>query len=111
MDFLARLLDSLQPIILELLDYLIAIAIAWAALRFKQWTGVEIEKKMQDDLHRAAMTGARDAVARGLQGIKASEFVEGYMKESVPEAMARLKPSPVVLQTIARTKLAEVAGG
>ena len=105
---LDTVLTALMPHVLEILGLVLTLLIGWAAKRFRDWTGIQIEEKHQRALHQAAMTAATAAIARGMEGAKAVEFVDGYIHASVPDAVAALKPSAGVVSEIARSKLAEV---
>jgi hypothetical protein len=102
------LLTSLAPYFPVIIDTLVTGLVGWAAMRFARWSGIQIDKKMQDDLHRAASTAAMTALARGLRGTAAETMMQGYIEESVPDALKRLAPSPAVLQAIMRAKMAEL---
>lgn len=107
----AILINLLLPHLLELASALLAGAIGWAALRFHKWTGIQIEEQHRAALHSALMTGARAALSRGLNVQQAAEAAVGYAQSSVPGALARLKPTEVVLSNLARAKVAQAAGG
>lgn len=106
---MSDLISALQPILDETLSYLIYAVIAYAAVLLRRWTGVQVDRKAQDDLHRAALTAARAALARGMTQTQAINHIESYVQRSVPGAVRRLKPSPVIMNEIAKAKLAEAA--
>lgn len=102
-----QILIELMPLLLKAVEVVAYAAITAAAgFAARKW-GIDIGTRHKDMLHSALMTGARAALSRRLEGMAAVDFVEGYARESVPGAIAALRPSPAVLQTLARAKLAE----
>ena len=106
---LDTVLTALLPHVLEVLALVLTLIIGWAAKRFRDWTGIQIEEKHQRALHQAAMTAATAAIARGMEGVKAVEFVDVYVRASVPDAVAALQPSTGIMSEIARSKLASTS--
>ena len=102
------ILDMISPVILHLIGAVLTLAVAFVARKIHQWTGIEIERAHREALHSALMTGARMALQRGLSGPDAVTLATGYAESSVPDAIARLRPSESVLTNLARAKLAEV---
>ena len=102
------IIDTLSPVILHLIGAVLTLAVAFVARKIHQWTGIEIEARHREALHSALMTGARAAIHRGLTGTHAVLLATGYAESSVPDAIARLRPSESVLTNLARAKLAEV---
>jgi hypothetical protein len=101
------LLNLLLPHALELIGVALTLLIGFVAAKVSAWTGVQIEARHREALHSALMTGIRTAVARGLPMQQAVDLAIGYARDSVPDALARLKPSDVTLHNLARAKLQE----
>ncbi|MGB0439066.1 MAG: hypothetical protein ACPGFC_03040 [Paracoccaceae bacterium] len=103
------LLLAIEPHIINLLGAILTFTISTAALKFRQWTGINIEEKHRRALHEALMSGAAAAreggISNGLDEI--AQQAIAHAKRSVPDAIASLRPSEDVLQTIA----ARYAGG
>jgi hypothetical protein len=104
------LLSALAPHMMELLGLLVAAIIAAAAARFCAWTGIEIEARHRDALHRAIMSGLRAAMARrnGTTDALVIEEAIAHAQTSVPDALRALRPDPGTLQRIAAARLAEI---
>ncbi len=102
------MLDYLTPYIPVLLDALVYLIVGYIALLVRRWTGVQIEAKHRDALHSAIRNGVLQAASRGLTGTAAAQLVEGYVTESVPDALKRLAPPPDVLAGLIRAKMAEL---
>lgn len=107
MDILLAVLAASAPHFLELLGALVAALISWAAVAVQRKWGLDIEARHREALHSALMTGARMALDRALSPQSAAELAVAYARESVPDAMRKLQPSPEVLANLARAKLAE----
>ncbi|MEL5879771.1 hypothetical protein [Cereibacter sphaeroides] len=105
------LLTTLMPSLLDLAGVALTALIGFATVRFQRWTGVQIEARHREALHSAIMTAASLAVARGLTSDAATEFVSGYMRASVPEALERLAPSGDTLDALVKSKLAHLGEG
>lgn len=102
-----QILIELMPLLLKAVEVVAYAAITAAAgFAARKWN-VDIGESRMKALHSALMTGARSALSRRLTGMTAVEFVEAYARESVPDAFAALRPSPKVIQNLARAKLAE----
>jgi hypothetical protein len=102
------ILNFLLPHMLELLALILTGVIGWAAAAARAKWGIDIEARHREALHSALMTGARMALQRGLSGPEAVTLATGYAESSVPDAIARLRPSESVLTNLARAKIAEV---
>ena len=61
------------------------------------------------DYDPALLTGAQLAMKHDLTGKAAIDLVLRYIKQSVPDAIGNLKPSPDVLTDLAKAKLEQVA--
>lgn len=96
---------SVTPMLMEILAIILMAVLTWAAAWAKTKFGVDIEAKHRESLHSALMTAARLAAAKQLSGQTALELILDYAKKSVPDALASLRPSPVVLQELAESKL------
>ena len=102
-----QILIELMPLLLKALEVVTYAALTAAAgFAARKWN-VDIGDSRMKALHSALMTGARAALSRHLSGMTAVEFVEAYARQSVPDAFAALRPSPEVIQNLARAKLAE----
>lgn len=104
--------DFLAPHLFEVLGLIFTALIGLAVKRLRDWTGIEIEEKHQRALHAALMTGARAAIMRDAQisrEMVVREAIE-YAKESVPDAMAALKPKADVLVDLATARAKDALG-
>lgn len=84
----------------------ITFAATWA---LKTWVGISLSNKAQDDLHRAAETGAKAVATQLGVGLKIDDAVaqvQAHIEASVPGALKRLKPSAAVIENLALSKLA-----
>lgn len=102
------MLEYLAPYIPVLLDAVIYALLGWAALAFQRWTGVQIEARHREALHSAIRNGVLQAASCGMTGTDAARLVEGYVTESVPDALKRLAPEPNVLAGLIRAKMTEI---
>lgn len=103
------IITAASPHILELLGVLLTGIIGWAAAAARRKWGIEIEARYREALHSALMTGAQLAMKNELTGKAAIDLVLRYIKQSVPDAIGSLKPSPDVLTDLAKAKLEQVA--
>ena len=103
------IITAASPHILELLGVLLTGIIGWAAATARRKWGIEIEARYREALHSALMTGAQLAMKHELTGKAAIDLVLRYIKQSVPDAIGNLKPSPDVLTDLAKAKLEQVA--
>ena len=103
------IITAASPHILELLGVLLTGIIGWAAAAARRKWGIEIEARYREALHSALMTGAQLAMKHELTGKAAIDLVLRYIKQSVPDAIGNLKPSPDVLTDLAKAKLEQVA--
>ena len=103
------IITAASPHILELLGVLLTGIIGWAAAAARRKWGIEIEARYREALHSALMTGAQLAMKHELTGKAAIDLVLRYIKQSVPDAIGNLKPSPDVLTDLARAKLEQAA--
>lgn len=103
------IITAASPHILELLGVLLTGIIGWAAAAVRKKWGIEIEARYREALHSALLTGAQLAMKHELTGKAAIDVVLGYIKQSVPDAIGSLKPSPNVLTDLAKAKLEQVA--
>lgn len=104
--------DFLAPHILEALGLVFTLLIGLAVKRLRDWTGIEIEEKHQRALHTALMTGARAALMRDARLTREQivrEAIE-YAKDSVPDAIAALKPKADVLVDLATARAKDALG-
>lgn len=106
-DILASTLAVLAPHILELIAaLLLAVITRLAAALHRKW-GIEIEERHRLALHQALMTGAREALGRGLAGREAVEHAIAHAGRSTADAIRTLRPAEGVLEKIAGAKVAE----
>lgn len=103
------IITAASPHILELLGVLLTGIIGWAAAAARRKWGIEIEARYREALHSALMTGAQLAMKHELTGKAAINLVLRYIKQSVPDAIGNLKPSPDVLTDLAKAKIEQVA--
>lgn len=92
-----RILEMLEPTLLELAATGVTAIIGWAALEIKRRTGLEVEEKHRAALERAIMSGVM-ALADRDDTTNAADAVEAYVRESVPDAIKALKPTGAVLR-------------
>ncbi|WP_313348149.1 hypothetical protein [Paracoccus sp. (in: a-proteobacteria)] len=100
---------SAAPGLLEILGLALTGIIGWAASKARQKWGIEIEARQREALHSALMTGALLALKHELTGRAAIDLVLRYIKQSVPDAIGNLKPTPEVLTDLAKAKLEQAA--
>jgi hypothetical protein len=76
----------IQPLVATLASILIPLIVAYAANRFRAWTGIEIEARHREALQSALANAARIVLASGrmIDGIS-------YVNASVPDALKALK--------------------
>lgn len=103
------IITAASPHILELLGVLLTGIIGWAAAAARRKWGIEIEARYREALHSALLTGAQLAMKHELTGKAAIDLVLRYIKQSVPDAIGSLKPSPDVLTDLAKAKIEQVA--
>ena len=103
------IITAASPHILELLGVLLTGIIGWAAAAARRKWGIEIEARYREALHSALLTGAQLAMKNELTGKAAIDLVLRYIKQSVPDAIGSLKPSPDVLTDLAKSTLEQVA--
>ena len=103
------IITAASPHILELLGVLLTGIIGWAAAAVRKKWGIEIEARYREALHSALLTGAQLAMKNELTGKAAIDLVLRYIKQSVPDAIGSLKPSPDVLTDLAKAKIEQVA--
>lgn len=106
-DLLASTLAALAPHILELIAaVLLAVITRLAAALHRKW-GIEIEEQHRLALHQALMSGALDALRRGLGGREAVDVAIAHARRSTADAIRMLRPADGVLEKIAGAKVAE----
>ncbi len=87
----------------------LAVLLARVSLAAKNRLGLDIEKRHQDALHSALMSGVRAALQRGSVGEAIVAEAVRYAQSSVPDAIAKLAPAGGVLAELARAKIDEIA--
>ena len=98
-----------SPGIIDLIGLALTGIIGWAAAAARRKWGIEIEARYREALHSALLTGAQLAMKNELTGKAAIDLVLRYIKQSVPDAIGSLKPSPDVLTDLAKAKIEQVA--
>jgi hypothetical protein len=107
-----ELLEALAPHLLELISALATAIIGWLAAQAKARWGLEIEARHREALHSALMTGVKHALSEGVQGRTAiTRAAVDYVRTSVPDALAALKPQPDQLTDMAEATLEGWRGG
>jgi len=104
------LIAALAPHMMELIGAVVALALTAAAARFRAWTGIEIEARHRDALHRAIMSGLQAALAKR-QGVADAGLIEeaiAHAHTSVPDALRALRPDAGTLRRIVAARLAEI---
>lgn len=103
MDFLDTLLTTAEPLLLEAISLLVGAFLAYVANLIRQRTGLEIEARHREALHSAIMTGVATALRDG-PGAGRDAIIDQaitYARQSVPDAIKRLRPTAGVLERIA----------
>lgn len=115
MDILQTLIGALAPHLAELLTGGIFALAAWAVALLRAKVGVdltarlkEIEARDRGALKEAIETGVRVALARGVTGPDMLDRVGSYVRQSVPDALDRLKPGDGVLSTLIDAQIARI---
>lgn len=122
-ETLGPVLEALRPSLVEAASLIALGLVGWAATLFRRWTGIEIEARYRDSLHRAAVTGLQAALNRlagragtaslaQMSGEGAEQVVReatAWVRRSVPDAVAHLRADPERVAEIVRAKLAEAA--
>lgn len=104
MDLIKQLLTSEQllGLIVTAIGLVLTVIINRAAAAFELATGIEVEAKHREALHRAAQTGVESAILHGprvaLETLKAHAIQ--HMRESVPDALKALTPGDGVLDRL-----------
>lgn len=99
---------SATPGVIELIGLALTGIIGWVAAAARRKWGIEIEARHREALHWALFTGAQLALKHELTGKAALDLILGYARQSVPDALGSLKPSPEVLTDLAKAKLEQV---
>jgi hypothetical protein len=107
-------IEPLRPYLLEVAGVLITGVVAWAAKRFRDWTGMEIEARHREALQSALTNAARLALDRGAAhagemripiGNAVLETGVDYVLKSVPDAVKHFGLSPERVAELIRPKL------
>jgi hypothetical protein len=104
---LDTLITAATPGLVEILGVVLTGLIGWAANVARQKWGIEIEVRHREALQSALLNGARLALARQLTGAAAADLIIGFVRQSVPDALAALRPSVETLEILAGAKLEE----
>ena len=110
-DFFAAIWGVIQPHLAEVLALIIAGLVAQGVAAVRRWTGVQIGQRHADRLSAAITRAAVLALDRRLTGDAAREMMLEYLRETVPEALAAIAPTPTALDLRAAATLAEVRAG
>ena len=102
---LQALYAELLPVLLQLIAAALAMVLLRAAEAARHRWGIEIEARHREALHAALMTGISAALARGLKGTAAVDAATVYARQSVPDAIAALRPDAVLMRNLATAKL------
>jgi len=112
--------DILMPLVSSVALGLITLALRQGAMALQAHTGIALDQKAQDDLHRAAETGVNLALNKlgpvviaamadpHRQGVIAS--ASAWVLASVPDAVARLGVTPNLIEGLVVSKLPGVIG-
>lgn len=99
----------IAQIVLPIVATITTALIGWAAAKLRARWGIEIEAKHREALHSALMTGAQLALARygvGATRDRLAQAAVSYAGESVPDAIAALRPGAATLENLAAAKIA-----
>ena len=96
MDFLNAIWAAVEPVFLEALAALVAAAVARLALIIDRKLGIQMEEAHRAALEQAIMS-AVSSLPDKMSVDQAVQDVEDYVRESVPDAIGKLKPTPKVL--------------
>ncbi|MEE2860872.1 MAG: hypothetical protein VYB46_08680 [Pseudomonadota bacterium] len=99
----------LMPPLLEITSIVLLAVLTWTAAWAKRKFGIDIEAKHRDALHSALMSGAQLAAARQLTGKAAVALILDYVRQSVPDALAKLSPDLKILTDLAEAKLQQTS--
>lgn len=111
MTIIDSLQNIVQPVIVDLLLFLILSAIGWLMRRLPEKWRLDIEARHREALHKALDTGIGLAIdtMQKHPTIAAPDMAIGtvldYVERSVPDALRRLAPSRAQLEDMARAKL------
>lgn len=101
-----ELLIALTPHLLEMIAAVATFILGWLANWTRARWSIEIEARHREALHSALMTGVRHALARGLREQDAvAKATVDYVRVSVPDALAALRPRQQLLIEMAEAKL------
>ena len=104
------ILEAALPQLIQIVGIVLMAVIGWAATAAKAKWGIDIEAKNRVALHSALMTGVMAALGRGATTQEAVEAALDYVVQSVPDALATLKPSQDILRDLATAKVQEATG-
>ncbi|MDE4272946.1 hypothetical protein PXK58_00950 [Phaeobacter gallaeciensis] len=107
---LTDILQQLQPALISVLGLVLTVLIGGASQVMKQRFGIEIEARHREALHSALMSGISAAIEDG-PGAGKDVLIEKavtYARESVPDAIAQLRPSETLLRRLVMGKLKEL---
>lgn len=114
-ETVSDVINTVMPDVLKIVSVVLMFILGWVLKWIRAKTGIDIQAAHRESMHSALMTAARLAVARQLTGQAAMSLILEYVRKSVPDALASLKPSPDVLKELAESKLqaalAEQIGG
>jgi|APEBP8051073058_1049385.scaffolds.fasta_scaffold27159_2 hypothetical protein len=101
---LTAIYAEVLPILLQLIAAALGLILLRASEAARARWGIEIEARHREALQSALMSGISAALTRGLRGDAAIQAGIAYAHDSVPDALAALKPDPKVLRSLAEAK-------
>lgn len=104
-EILDTLVGVVRPIGIEMIGLVVAASLTWAAKRFRDWTGIEIEARHREALQSALTNAAVLAAARG------STVAVGYVLASVPDAVRHFRLDEGKLLDLLAPKLRALGDG
>lgn len=112
---MAELMSNLWDLMLPVISAIITAAITWGAVAFQRWSGMEVEAKHREALHRAILTGIGFAMSRVTGAGPATtpnavvSQASEYVRTSVPDALGYfgLDKKPAMLNDMIASKVEE----
>ncbi|ALF02120.1 hypothetical protein [Salipiger abyssi] len=107
MSFLQSLLIAIEPQLVELCAVIVTALIGWLFTILRTHFKMQIEEKHERAIKKAAATGAKAAIRAGFKGLEAKTYMRRHVFESVPDAMAALRPKPLTFDNILESALGD----
>lgn len=107
---LPQAISALAPVLISGIATLLGAALAWAAAKFSQSTGIKIEQQRRDQLHKGIMTSV-EAVLLPLMTsghVPTAKEIEAALK-GVPSTVLRLNPDAAKYFGAGVDKIGEIA--